>query len=346
MLTLRTGSDAGVAASTAALNRLLVRQFDAVVVTSSYARGEFSRARRQGRARRPTRSRSGSTSRPSSPAAGPPAPTDRAPLAGARRPAVAREEPAPRRRDRGRAAPARRTPPARRVRRGPAPRRAGAAGRAAHPSSSTATSPAATTERPDRRAPTWRSRSARPRPSGSPCSRRSRQGRRSSPPTSAARASWSTRPAATGRPRSRRPWPTRCCEVAARPRASQPGRCPAPGRGVPVVALGRGDARRSRRERGARPSGVPGLSDRAVRRSAPPGPPRRGSRSVRRAGWSRAGATMPSSRAASRTASSPGRPQRQAARNGSAHSRYHPCTAGLSSTTARVSSAIRRTTSA
>ena len=42
MLSLRTGWGTGVSASTAALNRLLVRRFDAVVVTSSYARGEFS----------------------------------------------------------------------------------------------------------------------------------------------------------------------------------------------------------------------------------------------------------------------------------------------------------------
>lgn len=42
MLSLRTGWETGVGASTAALNRLLVRRFDAVVVTSSYARGEFS----------------------------------------------------------------------------------------------------------------------------------------------------------------------------------------------------------------------------------------------------------------------------------------------------------------
>ena len=41
MLALRTGWGAGFPASTAALNRLLVSQFDAVVVTSSYARGEF-----------------------------------------------------------------------------------------------------------------------------------------------------------------------------------------------------------------------------------------------------------------------------------------------------------------
>ena len=47
---------------------------------------------------------------------------------GPRRPAVAREEPAPRGRDRARAAPPRRTRPARRVRRGPAPCRAGADG--------------------------------------------------------------------------------------------------------------------------------------------------------------------------------------------------------------------------
>lgn len=44
MLTLRTGWEAGATASTAALNRILVRRFDAVVVTSSYARGEFSLA--------------------------------------------------------------------------------------------------------------------------------------------------------------------------------------------------------------------------------------------------------------------------------------------------------------
>ena len=41
MLSMRTGWP-GVEASTGALNRLLVRQFDDVVVTSSYARGEFS----------------------------------------------------------------------------------------------------------------------------------------------------------------------------------------------------------------------------------------------------------------------------------------------------------------
>jgi alpha-1,6-mannosyltransferase len=41
MLSMRTGWP-GMVASTAALNRLLVRQFDDVVVTSSYARGEFS----------------------------------------------------------------------------------------------------------------------------------------------------------------------------------------------------------------------------------------------------------------------------------------------------------------
>lgn len=44
MLSLRTGWQAGVGASTAALNRLLVRRFDAIVVTSTYARGEFSAA--------------------------------------------------------------------------------------------------------------------------------------------------------------------------------------------------------------------------------------------------------------------------------------------------------------
>ena len=42
MIALRTGWGAGVSASTAALNRLLVRQFDAVVVTSTFARGEFA----------------------------------------------------------------------------------------------------------------------------------------------------------------------------------------------------------------------------------------------------------------------------------------------------------------
>lgn len=42
MIALRTGWGAGVGASTAALNRLLVRQFDAVVVTSTFARGEFA----------------------------------------------------------------------------------------------------------------------------------------------------------------------------------------------------------------------------------------------------------------------------------------------------------------
>lgn len=52
MLTLRTRWEAGVAASTGALNRLLVRRFDAVVVTSAYARGEFSEA--AARSGRPT----------------------------------------------------------------------------------------------------------------------------------------------------------------------------------------------------------------------------------------------------------------------------------------------------
>jgi len=42
MLALRTGWGVGASASTAALNRLLVRQFDAVVVTSTFARGEFA----------------------------------------------------------------------------------------------------------------------------------------------------------------------------------------------------------------------------------------------------------------------------------------------------------------
>ena len=42
MLALRTGWGASVDRVDGALNRLLVRQFDAVVVTSSYARGEFS----------------------------------------------------------------------------------------------------------------------------------------------------------------------------------------------------------------------------------------------------------------------------------------------------------------
>lgn len=41
MLALRTGWGAGFTASTAALNRLLVRLFDAVVVTSAYAHDEF-----------------------------------------------------------------------------------------------------------------------------------------------------------------------------------------------------------------------------------------------------------------------------------------------------------------
>lgn len=42
MLALRTGWEMGATVSIKALNRILVRQFDAVVVTSSYARGEFS----------------------------------------------------------------------------------------------------------------------------------------------------------------------------------------------------------------------------------------------------------------------------------------------------------------
>lgn len=42
MLAMRTGRATTSAASVATLNRLLVRRFDAVVVTSSYARGEFS----------------------------------------------------------------------------------------------------------------------------------------------------------------------------------------------------------------------------------------------------------------------------------------------------------------
>jgi len=41
MLALRTGLDASAKVSIALLNRLLVRQFDAVVVTSAYARSEF-----------------------------------------------------------------------------------------------------------------------------------------------------------------------------------------------------------------------------------------------------------------------------------------------------------------
>lgn len=43
MLALRTGRSGTSAASVAALNRILVRRFDAVVVTSAYALGEFAR---------------------------------------------------------------------------------------------------------------------------------------------------------------------------------------------------------------------------------------------------------------------------------------------------------------
>lgn len=42
MLALRTGWPVGVAAPVSALNRVLVRQFDGIVVTSSFARQEFS----------------------------------------------------------------------------------------------------------------------------------------------------------------------------------------------------------------------------------------------------------------------------------------------------------------
>lgn len=41
MVTLRTGWEAGVGAGVAALNRALARRFDAIVVTSAFAAGEF-----------------------------------------------------------------------------------------------------------------------------------------------------------------------------------------------------------------------------------------------------------------------------------------------------------------
>ena len=127
MFALRTGLDTSAKASIKVLNRLLVRSFDAIVVTSRLRRGRVPRGRRQRRLSGPS---GAARRRPRDLPAALLSCRRRHPQARPRRPAVAREVAAPGRLHRGRAAPPRGAGLAGRVRRRPAPRRAGRAGAA------------------------------------------------------------------------------------------------------------------------------------------------------------------------------------------------------------------------